>query len=236
MKQILLFLCALSIVSCQKPTIEVRTSQQETPFYFRFEVKDTISEDYQYVDYTLGDSVWISGFFDTAYYRLALRHRMETINGTYYFRTGLTEIRSGICREDIFGFGFAIPGLEPGKIPSKTIIEDFFRTGRSIPFGLGPEKVNAILRLQIGNPASYIPSQTVFLYEPYGELLIQEVEDYEMQYHTSPEEVRRGKRITCTFEGGIGVYAPQPSVDAVSYTDVAIDLRNGEAVFFMPYE
>jgi hypothetical protein len=96
--------------------------------------------------------------------------------------------------------------------------------------------VNALLRLPIGNPAFLLPSQTVFLYEPYGELNIKKIEEYTMQYRSSPEEVLRGKRITCVFEGGIGIYKPQPSVDAVSYTDVAIDLRNGEAVFFIPYK
>ncbi len=236
MKKLMLFLAILSCTTCQEPTLEVRMTQQRDSFYFRFEVKDTISEDYQYVDYTLGDSIWISDRFDTAYHYITWHNQLENINSTYYFQTGVSEVRSFSVSEPLFGFGFAIPGLEPGKIPSEAILEDFFYPGRSIPFGLGPEKVNALLRLQIGNPAFGLPSQTVFLYEPYGELVIQEVEDYEMQYRTWPEEVRRGKRITSTFEGGIGVYAPQPSVDAVSYTDIAIDLRNGEAVFFMPYE
>jgi hypothetical protein len=237
MKQILLFLSVLFNVSCQKPTLEVRVAQQKAPFYFRFEVKDTILEDYQYVDYTLGDSIWVSDFRDTSYHYLTWRNELEDINGIYYFQTGLSDMRFGSpFTESIFGFGFSIPGLEPGKIPTQEMVEGFFYPGRTIPFGLGPEKVNALLRLPIGNPAFLLPSQTVFLYEPYGELNIKKIEEYTMQYRSSPEEVLRGKRITCVFEGGIGIYVPQPSVDAVSYTDVAIDLRNGEAVFFIPYE
>lgn len=235
MKQIIPLLSVLCIVSCQKPTMEVRVTQEKADFYFRFEVKDTISKDYQYVDYTLGDSVWISDHLDTAYHQLIWRNRIADINGTYYFQTGLSDMRFGsLIREDLFGFGFSIPGLESGKIPTKVVVEDFFYPGRSIPFGLGPEKVNALIRLQIGNPAFSFPCQTVFLYEPYGELQIQEVEEYEIQYRTWPEETRKGKRITCSFEGGIGaewrLLGPIPS------TDRAIDLRDGKAAFFIPYE
>lgn len=237
MKQIILLLSILCIVSCQKPAVEVRVTQEKADFYFRFEVKDTVSEDYQYVDYTLGDSVWASDLLDSSYYYLTWRNELEDINGIYYFQTGLSDRRFGsLFTGSVFGFGFSIPGLEPGKIPTQEMVEGFFYPGRSIPFGLGLEKVNALLRLQIGNSGFLRTSQTAFLYEPYGELTILDIEEYTMQYRTFPEEVRRGKRITCTFEGGIGLYAPQLSVDAVSYTDIAIDLRNGEAVFFIPYE
>lgn len=235
MKLKVLLFALLAIASCQKPTVEVRVTQQKAPFYFRFEVKDTISEEYQFVNYTLGDSVLIFDHLDTGYHQLTWRNRIDGVNGTYYFRTGLSDMRFGsIIREDLFGFGFAIPGLEPGKIPTRAMVEDFFYPGRSIPFGLGPEKVNALLRLQIGNPAFSFPCQTVFLYEPYGELQIQGVEDYEIQYRTWPEETRKGKRITCSFEGGIG--AEWRLLSPIPNTDRAIDLRNGEAAFFIPYE
>lgn len=237
MKQIIRLLSVLCIVSCQKPDVEVRVTQEKADFYFRFEVKDTVSEDYQYVDYTLGDSIWISDHRDSSYHYLTWRNELEDINGIYYFQTGLSDMRFYSPHTgSVFGFGFSIPGLEPGKIPTLEMVEGFFYPGRSIPFGLGPEKVNALLRLPIGNPAFLLASQTVFLYEPYGELNIKKIEEYTMQYRSLPEEVLRGKRITCVFEGGIGIYTPQPSVDAVSYTDVAIDLRNGKAVFFIPYE
>jgi len=236
MKNSILFLALLGVLSCHKQTVEVRSTQHVDPFYIRFEAKDTLSQDYQYRAYSIGDTISIFDGFETEYHRLTWVNRLIETDGLYLFRTGIAEIDLGAVRRPIFGFDFQIPGLQPRQLPSKSMLENYFYPGRTIPFGLGPGKVNTIMRMQIDNPAFIHLSQSAYLFEPYGSMTILEVEDFEIEYQVWPGDTAKGKRITCTFEGGVGLLDFLNDRFDFPNTDVAIDIRNGEAALFIRYD
>jgi len=230
----------IPLIACQKEAVEVRRTAETAPFYFRLEARDTMHKEFQPVNYGLGEIVHIyNPFYETEYtfplicdqnlvYRgeqLVLQAGMYSGDRNYFGR-----------QYPLFGIEFALPGLQPGKLPTRESLEQFFYAGRTFEAGLGPDKANLLMRMQIDNPVMVYPSQSAYLYEPSGTLTITGIEDYTYEFQREPKDILQGKRITCQFEGTIGRYQAGMPRDEFLWTDVAVDLQNGEAAFFVKYE
>ncbi len=239
MKYLYLFLFA-SLCACQKASVEIQQTVETAPFYFRMEARDTMHEAFQLVDYTLGQTGHIYNFETGREYVFPLicDHDLEYRGGQLVLQTGIYAGDDFIYAREfpLFGFEFAIPGLQPAQMPTQDMLEDYFYPGRTFEAGIGPGQVNLLMRMQIDNPVMSFPSQSVYLYEPAGTLTITAVEDYNSEYQTYPYGTLRGKRVTCRFEGAIGRYDVSNRWDEFPNTDVAVDIQNGEAAFFIPYE
>lgn len=236
----LYLLLLISLWSCQKESVEIQKTVEATPFYFRMEARDTMHEAFQPVDYTLGQNGYIYNPENGSEYVFPLICGQDLAyrGDQLVLQTGIYSGDDNIYGRDfpLFGFEFALPGLQPGRLPARALLEEYFTVGRSFEAGLGPDKVNLLMRMQIDNPVMTFPSQSVYLYEPTGKLTIIAVEDYTYEYQMPPYGMLRGKRVTCQFEGAIGRYNVGNHWDEFPNTDVAVEIRNGEAAFFVQYE
>ncbi|MCR9099344.1 MAG: hypothetical protein NXI25_05285 [bacterium] len=230
----------LPLIACQKEAVEVRNTVETAPFYFRLEVRDTMHEAFQPVNYGLGEIIHIyDPTYETEYtFPLICDQNLVYRGEQLVLQTGMySGDYSYFGRETpFFGIEFALPGLQPGLMPTREAVEQFFYAGRTFEAGIGPDKANLLMRMQIDNPVMVVPSQSIYLYEPTGTLTITGVEDYTYEFQMEPKGILQGKRITCQFEGAIGRFQAGMPRDEFPLTDVAVEIQNGEAAFFVQYK
>ena len=109
-----------------------------------------------------------------------------------------------------------------------------FKPGRVFPFGEGPGRVDLSFAHQPPDFFEDERSKATYLAKPTGELTITQVEDY--SYMPPGRERVQGLLIHCTFEGQLGQYDLLGTFLNEDFTtEVAVEVRNGAAVFFLPY-
>ena len=241
MKQRNLFILFISLLllgaGCTKESLEIRQTRTGPSFYVTGEIRDIGHVDFQPFHIELGEEIMIfdSTSQEESGYTIFWENLIEETPQGFSILTGA--YGNEMVGEFLFALQFWPEALTTYRRPTEAEVEAFFQPGRSFPFG---GEVDVYLRLPIENPLMVWASRASYLYTPSGRLTIEEMEDLEYQLTGWPRKLVRGKRIRCTFEGDLGRYDVQQDlndgVPGFAGTDVAVPIRNGEAVFFVEYQ
>lgn len=134
----------------------------------------------------------------------------------------------------LFGMEFwAQPAVE--KPWTEAHLREMFASGKVFPFGEGPGKVD--VSFQVNEPFVFSDerSKASYLKEPVGQLEITRSENYS---YTPPNRATvYGLLLHCKFTGELGQYDFRytPWDDGFS-TEVSVEIKNGEATFFVAYQ
>jgi len=195
-----------------------------SPLYTQFEYRDTGQVDFTYQEYRLGSF-------------------LDSDEPTYLWEDWdkitsrgpaiLVDIMLRFRRKCYFGLEFWAdpPAEEPW---TESHLKAMFQPGKIFPFGEGPGKVDlSVLNEDYGSGFDE-RSKSTFLETPAGQLEITKVEDY--SYQPFNKEEIQGLLVHCTFAGSLGRFDYFYTSWQEDYTTpVKIQVRNGEAAFFLAY-
>jgi hypothetical protein len=107
-----------------------------------------------------------------------------------------------------------------------------FSAGQVYPFGSGPGRADISFAYPRAAHVKEERSRASYLEQPDGQLEIVKVEDYSYGRADGPRT--DGLLVHCNFEGKLGRYDWFYDSSTENYTtDVALEVRNGEATFFL---
>lgn len=214
------------LLSCEKePRVISYEELYVSPLYTQFEYRDTGEVDFTYQEYRLGsfidsdELVYEWNDWD----KITSKGPAILVDITYDYR-----------RRYYFGLEFWAdpPAEEPWTEPH---LKAMFQPGKVFPFGEGPGNVDLSV-LHKAYSLSFLDerSKSTFLENPVGQLTIERVEDY--RFSPPNKDEIQGLLIHCTFEGSLGRYDQVfTSWQEDFTTTTAIEVRNGEAAFFLAY-
>lgn len=139
----------------------------------------------------------------------------------------------------LVGFQFWSEELPADRLWTGSELETFFAPGTTFAFGEGPGRVDLAVLLPLSptdDGYDWQPSKSSFLDAPEGTMTITSVEDFEYYMLEDSSILRQGKLLHCTFGGEIGRYDLEADLDdGISgfSTDEVVEVRDGEAVFFL---
>lgn len=144
-----------------------------------------------------------------------------------------------ITSRPIVGFQFWSDELPDDRLWTGPELEEFFAPGTTFDFGEGPGRVDVAVLLPLSATFldyDFLPSKPSYLADPQGTLTITGIEDIAYDPYLVVDDSRQGKLISCTFSGELGRYdglADQADGYPGFDTDEVVEVRNGEAVFFV---
>ena len=160
-----------------------------------------------------------------------------TLGTTYILGAYPSEL---INSRPLFGLQFWSESLPDDRSWTKLELENFFSPGNSFSFGRGFGKVELLLQIPLEGPYFNKASRPSYLENPQGTLTIIELTDYDYETYYPVNGHSYGKLVRCTFSGQLGKYdhlADQADGDPdVFITDEVVELRNGEALFYVEYD
>ncbi len=220
-------LALLLVVSCEKePYLITHEEVYASPVYTQLEYQDTGEVAFTYEEYRVGR------FLDSG----APAHRWQSWDKvTSRGPAILVDIYSGERFSNLVVFGLEFWADPPADTPwTEAHLKAMFKPGRVFPFGEGRGKVDLSFAHQPPDFFEDERSKATYLAQPTGQLAITQVEDYS---YTPPGRERiRGLLVHCTFEGQLGQYDLFGTYLSEDFTtEVALEVRNGAAVFFLPY-
>jgi hypothetical protein len=249
MKRICLLALWLGLLACEKTPLQIEATKNDENYFFAVELRDTMHPAFQLLEYRVGDTLSIRYQEWTEVHTIVTSSTVagplppEWDSTFLLLRAGFNSWQWNINSVQFFAaFDFRMPGLVRGQLPTAAMLEDYFYPGRSFAFGNQIDQVDVLIGLPEGNGQISLPSRATFLHEPIGNLIITSIEDFEHPYSVpSVYYPKRGKRITCIFEGEIGRFNQEkifgfPGLIHDFRTDVSIPLLRGEAAFFVAYE
>jgi hypothetical protein len=249
MKRIFLLALCLGLLACEKTPLQIEVIESKGDYFFAVELRDTMHAAYQRLDYRVGDTLSIRYPDWTEFHTIVTSSTVVDLLSSerdsifLLLRAGFNSWQWNINSVLFFAaFDFRMPGLVQGQLPTAAMLEDYFYPGRSFAFGNQIDQVDVLIGLPEGNGQISLPSRATFLHEPTGSMMITSIEDYEHPYFVSPAYYpKRGKRITCIFEGEIGRFDQEKAAVFPGFihdfrTDVSVPLLRGEAAFFVAYE
>lgn len=220
-------LALLLAMGCKKePHLITYEEAYASPVYTQLEYRDTGEVAFTYQEYRVGK------FLDSG----APAHRWQSWDKvTSRGPAVLVDIYSGERFSNLVVFGLEFWADPPADNPwTEEHLKAMFKPGRVFPFGEGPGRVDLSFAHQPPDFFEDERSKATYLAKPTGELTITQVEDY--SYMPPGRERVQGLLIHCTFEGQLGQYDLLGTFLNEDFTtEVAVEVRNGAAVFFLPY-
>jgi hypothetical protein len=249
MKRICLLTLWLGLLACEQTPLQIEAIEHKEDYFFAVELRDTMHTAFQPLAYRVGDTLSVRYPEWTDIHTIVTSSTVVDLlppawDSTFLLlRAGFNSWQWNINSVQFFAaFDFRMPGLVRGQMPTARMLEDYFYPGRSLAFGHQIDQVDVLIGLPEGNGQIALPSRATFLHQPAGNLIITGIEDYEHPYFVSSIHYpKRGKRITCIFEGEIGRFDQEKAAGFPGFihdfrTAVSIPLLRGEAAFFVAYE
>jgi len=213
------------LLSCeQEPRVISYEEMYISPLYTQFEYRDTGQVEFTYQEYRLGSYL----DSDDPAYRWEDWDKITSRGPAI-----LVDVMLGFRRKYYFGLEFWAdpPAEEPW---TEAHLKAMFQPGKVFPFGEGPGKVDLSILNKDYDFFIDERSKSTYLQTPNGQLEITKVEDY--RYQVRNREEVQGLLVYCTFEGSLGRFDQVFSFWQEDFTTpVKIQVRNGEAAFFLAY-
>ncbi len=222
------------LTACTKYEYKPQTITESVPGYVRGEWREASDSTFTPFQLELG--------YDPL---LDLRWFMNTEFGV---DAGYKTLTTGFASPRVYGISgdnfalacrFWLPPMGNNNTVTPAELEDFFAVGKTFAFGSGsPDRMDFMLRLPFpseqgsgvaNSRASYLLPEL-----QQGILTVTGLTDYTPTLPTTTN--RSGKLLHCTFSGLIGrVRIPATGLPNQYRTSEAVEIQNGEAVFYLAY-